>query len=56
MGKEGRATAPDSPVEAMEVDLSDRVGLSVADRDRDGARVDVVAGSEFLDDGLRLYE
>ena len=41
---------------AREVHLSDRVGLTVADRDQDAARVDTVAGSEFLDDQLRLEE
>jgi hypothetical protein len=41
---------------AREVHLSDRVGLTVADRDQDAARVDAVAGSEFLDDQLRLEE
>jgi hypothetical protein len=41
---------------AREVQLSDRVGLSVADRDQHAARVDAVAGAEFLDDRLRREE
>jgi hypothetical protein len=36
--------------------LSDRARLTVADRDQDAPRVDAVAGSEFLDDQLRLEE
>jgi hypothetical protein len=41
---------------AREVHLSDRVGLTVADHDQDVARLDAVAGSEFLDDRLRLLD
>jgi hypothetical protein len=41
---------------AREVYLSDWVGLTVADHDQDVARLDAVAGSEFLDDRLRLLD
>jgi hypothetical protein len=41
---------------ARGVYLSDRVGLTAADRDQDAARLDAVAGSEFLDDRLRLLD
>ena len=68
MGNERRGIAPDSPVEGMlavpgqaggagvrharEVHPRDRGRRTVADRDQAAARVDAVAGSEFLDDRI----
>jgi hypothetical protein len=67
VGNEGRATKPDHPVEGMLTEAANAEsatrhrgvgqpavtrGDTVANRDQGAARVDAVAGSEFLDDQL----
>lgn len=61
----GLRTMVGSPTRAAEVrttgDTGDvqpgaRVSFIAADRDHDAGRVDAVAGSEFLDDRIRLLE
>lgn len=54
----GRPTAAEvrEMVNVEDVQPDARVSLIAADRDHDGGRVDAVAGSEFVDDRIRLRE
>jgi hypothetical protein len=51
-----RASEEPATVDAGEVQTSSRASFIAADRDQDAESVDAVAGSEFLDDRIRLQE
>jgi hypothetical protein len=48
--------APEIQLGRRKVQGGARASFSTADRDHDAGRLDVVAGSEFLDDRIRLRE
>jgi hypothetical protein len=51
-----RAAEEPATVEAGDVQPSPRASFIAADRDQDAESVDAVAGSEFVDDRIRLQE
>jgi hypothetical protein len=56
--KESRAPEPGAPgtMDAREVQPSDRASIIAADLDHHAESLDAVAGSEFVDDRIRLRE